>query len=123
MSLSQKDKPLKCLKVKHEFAELILNGEKDWEIRLRKTKIRGLIAIGDTSTKKVVGYVNIFNCIKHTVSPLLIDGFERRHRASKYLAEYAKGREKVYAYCLEKPLREPEPYPYSYSTGSWCKAL
>jgi predicted transcriptional regulator len=123
----QQTEPLKCLKIKHEFAEKIFSENpeerKDWEIRLRKTKIRGRIAIGDTSTKKVIGYVTLFNCVQYSVGRLLIEGFERRHRAGKFIADYAKGREHVFAYCLEKPKRESHPYPYSFSTGSWCKAL
>jgi len=122
MTSIEKQEAIKCLKVKHDFAEMIVNGEKDWEIRLRRTNIRGKIAIGDISTKKVIGYVTIFNCVKYSVGRLLIEGFERRHRAGKFIEQYANGKEHIFAYCLEKPEREANPYPYSYSTGSWCKA-
>jgi predicted transcriptional regulator len=112
----------KCLKVKHNFAEMIVNGEKIWEIRLRRTKIRGRIAIGDTNTKKVIGYVTIFNCIKFS-NVQGLEVFEKHHKASKFINDYVKGKTEVFAYCLENPEREPNPYAYTYSTGSWCKAI
>ncbi len=111
-----------CLKVEDKYAQMIVDNIKDWELRRTRTNYRGPLAIGTTKTKTVIGYVNLYNCLRYPTKALASELFERRHHASKFVTEYAKGLEDLWVYCLEKAKREPMPYPYSFSTGSWCKA-
>jgi predicted transcriptional regulator len=111
---------MKCLKVKDEFAKLIIEGVKDWEIRTRNTNIRGFIAIGSTKSKKVIGYAKLVNSFPTSVSNL--KRVNHHHRANEFLDAYGQGREELFVWILESPMKEEQPYPYSFSTGSWCVA-
>jgi hypothetical protein len=112
---------LKCLKVKQPFASMIVCGDKPWELRLTSTNIRERIAIGSTKTKVVIGYVTIIDCFPMTVNALKKYG-DQLHHAAAFVDDYAKGRERLYVWVLDDAVVEKKPYPYSFSTGSWCFA-
>lgn len=111
---------MKCLKIKAKWINLILNGKKTWEIRRTNTKIRERIALGNTNTKQVEGYANLVRSFEMTVKEL--KKHNHKHRANQFLDEYAREKETLFVWVLSDIKRELEPYSYSYSTGSWCKA-
>jgi predicted transcriptional regulator len=112
---------MKCLKVTEPFASLIVAGDKTWEIRRRPlTGIRGEIAIGSIDRKEVVGYVTVADAWACAVETL--KKHNEFHFANKILDAYANGKTHLFVWYLQKARVEPNPYPYSYSTGSWCKA-
>jgi hypothetical protein len=45
-----------------------------------------------------------------------------KHQANDFLDDYKGERETLFAWALEDVKAESNPKPYSYSTGSWCKA-
>lgn len=115
-------KNLKCLKIKPKWLNLILSDDphlrKTLELRRTRTKYVGPIALGNTETKKVEGYAHLECCVEFFIEELKrLDGL---HRANEFISDYANERETLFAYSLKNTIREPNPYPYSFSTGSWC---
>lgn len=110
---------MRCLKNEDKWVKLILSGKKTWEIRRTNTKIRERIALGSTKTKCYVGYATLVDSFEMAVQEL--QQHNDKHRANDFLAQYAKGRKNLFVWLLKDIESEPEPKPYSYSTGSWCK--
>jgi len=111
---------MKCLKIKDKWIELILSGQKTWEIRRTNTNIRGRIALGNTKTKQVEGYADLIDSFEMTVKEL--KKHNDKHRANEFPEGYAKETKTLFVWVLKDVEKELEPYPYSFSTGSWCKA-
>ncbi len=112
---------MRCLKIEEKWVNLILSGNKTWEIRRRNTLIRERIALGNTKTKHVVGYVRIVDSVEITVEEL--KKHTDKHQANDFLDKYTKERKTLFAWVLDDVQVEIAPKPYSYSTGSWCKAV
>jgi hypothetical protein len=110
---------LKCLKIEDKWLRLILEGKKTWEIRRKPTNFRGRIALGNTKTKKYEGYANITDCMEFIVKDL--KKFGDNDQANEFIDGYAGKRETLFAWVLSDVSVEPNPKPYSYSTGSCCK--
>jgi len=109
---------LRCLKIDDRWLKLILNGQKTWEIRRTNTKIRGRIALGNTTSKKVEGYAILKDSFPMNIQTLLENN--HKHRANAFITGYAGGKTKLYVWVLEDIQTESNPKPYSFSTGSWC---
>jgi hypothetical protein len=112
---------MKCLKIDDEWLKLILSGKKTWEIRRTNTSFRGRIALGNTKSKKREGYATIIDSIEMPVQELKKHG--DKHQANCFLDGYANGRKTLFAWVLKDIKTEPNPKPYSFSTGSWCKTI
>lgn len=119
---------MKCLKVKEPWASLIVNGQKIWELRRQKTFIREKIAIGTNG--KVIGYVTLCNCWFESLD--ILKTFDKFHHAKDVIECYAKGKtalsyskpmDGLFVWFLIDAVKELNPYPYSFSTGSWCTAI
>jgi hypothetical protein len=110
---------MRCLKIEDKWINLILVRKKTWEIRKQHTTIRERIALGNTKNKCVVGYATMVNSVEMSIAELL--KHNDKHQANEFLKQYAKGRETLFVWVLKDVVVEPEPKPYSYSSGSWCK--
>ena len=55
---------IKGLFIKQPWIDLILDGKKSWEIRGSNTKIRGRIALIESGTGEVKGYVDLTDSLK-----------------------------------------------------------
>jgi hypothetical protein len=111
---------MRCLKIDEMWVNMILSGNKTWEIRHRNTKIRERIALGNTKTKRVVGYATIVDSFELTVEEL--KKHNDKHQANDFLDNYAGGIKTLFAWALDEVEVEAKPKPYSHSTGSWCEA-
>jgi predicted transcriptional regulator len=109
-----------CLKIDDKWVNMILSGNKTWEIRRANIKIREKIALGNTKTKRVVGNATIVDSVEMTVEEL--KNHNDKHQANDFLDNYARGRQTLFAWVLDDVKVEAKPKPYSYSTGSWCRA-
>jgi hypothetical protein len=112
---------MRCLKIDEKWVNLILNWSKTWEIRRRNTNIREQIALGNKEIKRVVGYAKIVDSVEMTLEEL--KKHYDKHQANDFLDRYANGRDTLFAWVLEDIEVEITPKPYSYSTGSWCRAF
>ena len=109
---------MRVLKVKEPFASMIVKGEKVWELRRRHTFIRERIGIGVNG--KVIGYVDLYDSWFAIMR--ILKQYDKFHHADQFIDSYAKGKKGLFVWQLTNPEVEPLPYPYSFSTGSWCKA-
>lgn len=112
-------KTTRCLIIDEPFINLILDKRKTWEIRRRNTNIRERIALGNKKKRCAVGYAKIVDCREMSVKEL--KKYNSKHRANDFLDKYANGRKTLFVWVLEEVESDPNPKPYSYSTGSWCK--
>ncbi len=110
---------MRCLKIEDKWVNLILNGTKTWEIRRQNTKIRELIALGNTKTKCCVGYAKIVDSVEMTIEEL--KKHNDKHQANDLIDNYALKRNTLFAWELKEIKIKEKPKPYSYSTGIWCK--
>jgi hypothetical protein len=80
---------MRVLKIEEKWVNKILDGSKTWEIRRTNTKIRGHIALGNTSKRCYVGYADLV-CSK----PMTVEELKKhndKHQANDFLDGYAKG--------------------------------
>lgn len=99
-----------ALRMLETYAYEILKGEKSFDVRSFPTPIRGDIAIMDTKSKKILGYVELTNvraisyeeyCAWHQSG--IYEGLTFEIPEEKRQAQY-------YAYDLLNPRFEPHPY-------------
>ncbi len=91
---------MRGLIVREPYASMIVRGEKTWEIRKRKTSVRGKVLI--ISNGYAIGEVEIVDVLgPFTVEELA--KFESFHRVSKKDLENYSGGKKLYAWVLKNP--------------------
>jgi hypothetical protein len=106
---------IKGLVVKSPWIDLILKGEKTWEIRGSNTKIRGEIALIKSGTGTILGTVDLVDS-----KPLTLEEYqesEAYHRISKestFQAPYKK----IHAWVLKNPVLFEDPIPYEHPQGA-----
>ena len=109
--------PEKGLVIGPKWAELIVSGEKSWELRKRATKIRGDIGIIAQGTGTIVGTARIVDCI----GPLGLDELMAgRQLACETEAEIVKDVEDgyVYAWVVDNAVKFEKPVPYKHPSGA-----
>jgi len=111
---------VKCLKINDKWLKLILEGKKTLEIRKTHCHVTERIALGNTKTKKVEGYAMVTSSQELSINWLRKLG--HKHQANDFLEHYANGKSSLFAWEFGGVTVEPNPYPYSFSTGCWCKA-
>lgn len=108
---------LKGLIVREEPMKRILNGTKTWEMRSRKSHIRGKIALITSKSGTVVGTAEMVDCI----GPLTVRewnanlskmGLGNDHKITK-ISEIGD----VYAWVLKDAKRFKKPIPYTHKPG------
>ena len=75
--------------------------------------------MGNTKTKKYEGYATITDSIEMTIQEL--KKHNDQHQANDSIDKYADGGKTLFVWILGDIEIEPNPKPYSFSTGSWCK--
>ncbi len=96
---------MKGLIVKEPYATMIVRGEKKWEIRKRRTNIRGRILI--ISGGKVIGSVELVDVIGPFSAEELAN-YRELHRVSDDVLRRYAGDQKLYAWVLENPIEFEE---------------
>ncbi len=97
---------MKGLIIRKPWIELILNGEKKWEIRKKRTNIRGFIGL--VFRGKLWGFVEITDCKEFSVEEL--KNYYEYHRVpEEEIIKYAGNRKKLYAWILENPVKLEKP--------------
>lgn len=104
---------MKGLIIKPYWADLILKGIKDIELRSQNTKIRGTIGIIKSKTKKVYGTVDLVDCIEINEKKY----YELKNRHQVYQSFNSIPYKKLYGWVLKKPILFKEPIPYNHKKG------
>lgn len=107
---------MKGLIIKPKWADLILSGEKTWEIRGSRTHFRGRFDIIKSGSGKVFGSVDLVDCISlHGWDDvaLICDNMDKHH-VPLGVIQYKK----PWAWVLRNPIIYPEPIPYKHPQGA-----
>lgn len=104
---------MKGLIIKEPWIDMILEGEKTWEIRGSNTKIRGTIALIKSGTGMVYGTVVLKNSF-HITQQALDQGFKNHRIPTDKDIPYLK----PYAWELSAPVRLDKPIPYKHPQGA-----
>lgn len=104
----------KALVVKQPWVDLILSGQKIWEMRSTKTANRGLVGLIQSGTSKIIGSCEIIDV--HYIPSLE----ELMDHQDKHQIDFSdEGLERChYAWIIENPKRFTNPIPYSHPHGA-----
>lgn len=108
--------------LKPEWADLILSGEKPWEIRSCRTHQRGTICIIKSGSTKVFGTVEISACnqidLKTFESNRYLHHIQPKSEYNMWTDRY-----KRYVWILRNPQIFENPIPYVHRQGAitWVK--
>ncbi len=91
---------MRGLIVKEPYASMIVKGDKKWEIRRRKTNIRGKVYI--ISNGEIIGSAELVDVIGPFSVEDLMELKEMHKADEKFLREYARG-ERLFAWVFENP--------------------
>lgn len=108
----------RALIVKKPWIDLILSGEKTWEMRSKPTKITGWIGLIEQGTGFIVGKAFLTSGWCKPSTQELIENH------SKHLVDNTALLEKwCYAWTLEQAQRFETPIPYKHPSGAviWVK--
>lgn len=107
----------KALIVNKHWLDKIFNEGKDWEMRTRRTSMRGKIGLIEKSTGMIVGETIIYGCSKSPISKDI--KLINRHKIED-LSLLDKWR---FAWYLRGSKRYKEPIPYNHPKGAviWVK--
>ena len=117
---------MRGLLIRSPHIERILAGEKTWELRSRRTSLRGTIGLIRSKSGLVVGTCELVAC-DGPLSPGQLRRNAQRHRAP-IAALRDLGYREVYAWVLAnaRPLEPPIPYQHPSGAVIWvdlAKAL
>jgi predicted transcriptional regulator len=102
--------------VQGEWLELLLNGQKTWELRTMKTNKRERVALAQSGTSLLLGDVTITGCIE--LDDVLVRANIHKHGVPLHrLAEYVRDDKKIFAWQIALPRRYKTPVPYKKDQG------
>ncbi|MBE0506764.1 MAG: ASCH domain-containing protein [Marinospirillum sp.] len=108
----------RALIVRQPWIDLILSGEKTWEMRSRSTRVRGRIGLIEQGTGLIVGEVSLTGVLKN-ISDQTAFMQQDRHRVQDLnLLEHWN-----HAWILSGAVRYETPVPYVHPRGAvtWVK--
>lgn len=105
---------MKGLIIKEPWANLILEGQKNMELRGSNTKIRGKIGIIKSGSKKVFGTVELIDCIQITNRDDY-NSYRENHMVSCEFEDITY--KKLYGWILKNPIEFKEPITYEHKLG------
>lgn len=106
---------MKGLIIKPNWAELILNGSKDIEIRGSNTNIRGNIGIIESGTKKVYGEVVLYDCKK--INKYDFENLQNRHKLNMSYEDLLNIYPNPHGWFLNNVIKYKEPKKYTHKKG------
>jgi hypothetical protein len=106
----------RALLIRHPWIDMILAGQKTWEIRGSRTMIRGSIGLIPSRSGTVAGVCDVIDCI----GPLSAEVFRKNAAmAGMTPGEATLGHYRnTYAWVLANPRRFTEPVPYRHPSGA-----
>ena len=109
---------MKGLVIRSPWIDMILSGDKTWEIRGSRTARRGRIALIQSGTKTVVGVCDLIDVEGPlSMSKLLANQPKHRIPAAR-LRRDGMPYKRTFAWVLAHAARLPEPVAYEHPTGA-----
>jgi ASCH domain len=111
---------MRGLIIKSPWIELIIEGEKTWEIRGSNTKIRGSVALIKSGSGKVIGEADIVDSKELTLKDYQVS---RKFHCVESEGSTQLPYKKTYAWVFDNPIIYKEPIPYKHPMGAviWVK--
>ena len=106
--------PCRSLIVSKPYIDLILDNGKVWEMRSRKTHIRGRIGLIEAGSGCVVGETYIYGCSNEPISGLEARAFKSAHQ----IEDYDLLKKWRYIWYLRNSYRYEEPVHYKHPKGA-----
>jgi len=104
------------LVIKSPWIDLILQGQKTWEIRGKNTAQRGRIALIKSKSGCILGRCRLVDCVGPLSLEQLRETTEKHHIPLNGLTELPY--EKTYAWVLAEPTLLAKPIPYKHPSGA-----
>lgn len=107
-----------ALIIKKPWIDLILSGEKTWEVRGCSTKKTGKIELIQSKSGLVIGYCELVDCIKLDLK-IYKNSIDKHCIKNVEVLPYKS----TYAWVLSNPVRYENPKPYKHPNGAviWVK--
>ena len=94
----------------------ILSGEKTWEMRSRRTRFRGRVALIRKGSRSVVGTASLVDCLP-PLSLSELARYEQRHAIPLHEQRTALDQRRVVPWVLSEPQALTRPVPYTHRSG------
>jgi hypothetical protein len=107
----------RLLVVAQPWADLLVEGDKTWELRTTSTKVRGPVGIAAKGTGTVVGAVDLVD-VHGPFSRTEIAPFEHLHRVPASSVSTYGGPKGLYAWEMANAVRFETPVPYTHPQGA-----
>jgi hypothetical protein len=107
-----------ALIIKSPWVDLILSGEKTWEIRGNSTKKRGWIALIKSGSKKVIGICQIVDVIGPLTMDELLGSFGKHRMPTSEIRESGLPYPRTYAWVIRNPVELADPILYKHPMGA-----
>ena len=109
--------PARGLVIGPSWADLIVNGQKTWELRKRPTNIRGEFAVIAKGTGAIVGAVELTHCIGPLGLSELMEHRDLAHESELEIIDDIKNGY-VYAWVLSNAKHFDPPVRYKHPSGA-----
>jgi ASCH domain len=110
------NEPLRALLIRRPWIDMILDGQKTWEIRGARTSVRGRIGLIASRSGTVIGVCDLVDC----VGPLTAEEFRKNAKKAGMRPSEAKlgSYRQTYAWVLYMPRLLKQPVPYRHPSGA-----
>lgn len=110
------------LVIKKKWLDLILSGEKTWEIRGSKTKVRGRIALIESGSGMVVGEAHLVEVLGPLTTRAMLNSVTK-HQVPAATIRRGLRYKTPHAWVMTKAKRYRKPKPYDHPPGAviWVK--
>jgi len=107
---------LRALLIRRPWIDMILDGQKTWEVRGARTSVRGQIGLIASRSGTVIGVCDVVDCR----GPLTADEFRKNaKKAGMKPTEATLGYyRQTYAWVVERPRELKQPVPYEHPSGA-----
>ena len=111
------ESPEDALVIRNPWAEMVVQGEKEWELRQTKTSKRTRICIALSGSKTIIGEADLHDCIEINRESLQ-SNFSKHKVMDCDLESVLKPDAPIFAWVMKNPFAYTMPKPYAHPTGA-----
>lgn len=110
------NEPLRALLIRRPWIDMILDGQKTWEIRGARTSVRGQIGLIASRSGTVIGVCDLVQCVGPlTAAEFRSNAKKAGMRPSEATLGYYR---ETFAWVMTKPHYLKRPVPYQHPPGA-----
>ena len=107
----------RLLVVAEPWASLLVDGDKNWELRTTSTKVRGAVGIAAKGTGAIIGKVELID-VHGPFTPAEISQYRHLHRVPDDDTATYSGPKGLYGWEMTGAVRFETPVPYRHPQGA-----